>query len=94
VLAEKLEVIEKGDGSRKKIKEDLKSKRKRSSDKKSRRKYRKLAEGKDGIEEEDGDEATEGDVEEGDDRTEPQHDQAPKKTERSSQSNVEDKVTK
>ena len=48
VLAEKLEVIEKGDESRKRIKEDLKSKRKRSSDKKSRRKYRKLAEGKEG----------------------------------------------
>lgn len=59
ILAEKLEEIEKGDESRKKIKEGLKSKRKRSSEKKSRRKYRKLAEGKEG------DADVEGEYEEG-----------------------------
>jgi protein subunit release factor B len=48
LLAEKLEVIEKGVNSRKQMKEDAKSKKKRSKDKKARRKYRKLAEEKAG----------------------------------------------
>jgi protein subunit release factor B len=49
LLAEKLEVLEKGVGSRKMMKEEVKSKKKRSKEKKARRKYRKLAEEKTGA---------------------------------------------
>jgi len=82
LLAEKLEVMEKGEDSRKRIKEGVASKKKRSKDKKARRKYRKLAEEKAGggvggavVEEgeeddeedgEDGDEDEEDEDEEGD----------------------------
>ena len=49
LLAEKLEVMEKGEWSRKRIREGVASRKKRSKDKKARRKYRKLAAEKEGV---------------------------------------------
>ncbi|KAK2803855.1 hypothetical protein FQN50_006863 [Emmonsiellopsis sp. PD_5] len=46
ILAEKVELLEKGDKSRVAVKAETKKKRKASSNKKSRRKYRKLEEEK------------------------------------------------
>lgn len=48
ILAEKLDVLAKGDGSRTAIKEGIKAKKKASAGKKSRRKYRALEAEKDG----------------------------------------------
>jgi len=50
ILAEKIELLQKGDESRTAKKIQLKSKRKASAAKKARRKYRKLEEGKNTIE--------------------------------------------
>lgn len=50
LLAEKLEVMEKGEESRVMVKGGVKKKKKASSGKKARRKYRALAEGMEGNE--------------------------------------------
>ena len=49
LLAEKVEVLEKGSESRVEKKRQLVSKKRRSAEKKSRRKYRKLAEGQQSL---------------------------------------------
>lgn len=49
VLAERLEIMEKGDESRTALKAERAKSKKASAAKKSKRKYRKLAEGKDGV---------------------------------------------
>ena len=57
ILAERLEVLEKGDESRTRIKEERKKRKKRNSTKKKRRKYRRLGETDDQEDEdEDGEE--------------------------------------
>ncbi|GAB7365708.1 hypothetical protein MBLNU230_g7046t1 [Neophaeotheca triangularis] len=56
VLAERLEVLEKGEGSRTALKAERAKGKKASAIKKSRRKYRKLAEGKEGEGAEEGEE--------------------------------------
>ncbi len=53
ILAEKIELLEKGDESRLAKKVEKKSTQKRSREKKARRKYRALEEGKNGVVEED-----------------------------------------
>jgi protein subunit release factor B len=62
ILQEKIEELELGDEARTKVKQREKSKKRQSAEKKRRRKYRKLVEGKDG---EDSGEGAEG-AEEGD----------------------------
>jgi len=65
ILAEKLEVIEKGPQSRTALKAEVKLKKKASKDKKARRKYKKLAEAKEGQDvNEDGDDIDAGAAEE------------------------------
>lgn len=56
ILAEKVEVLEKGSESRVEKKRERVSQKKRSAEKKSRRKYRKLAEEKAGVEEDNSEE--------------------------------------
>lgn len=67
VLAEKVEALEKGEGSRLAIKELRKSKKKASKSKKARRKYRAAKDGQDEDEDEDEgeDDENEGDNDEG-----------------------------
>ena len=65
VLAEKVEALEKGEGSRLAIKELRKSKKKASKSKKARRKYRAAKDGQDEDEDEGEDDENEGELDDG-----------------------------
>lgn len=66
LLGDRLEELELGEGARTRVKAREKSRRKGSADKKKRRKYRALADGKGGDGERVGEEGWEGDVQGGD----------------------------
>ena len=58
-MAERIEMLEKGEESRVAVKGERVRRKKASSSKKSRRKYRKLEEGKEGVDGEEGEEGEE-----------------------------------